>query len=104
MYILCSAVESPNKGHFGDNINSAVLSFVERWFGGSKCIRTIGKHILGPWPVSFVERSILYCVPISEGPLSEVPLYLHKHSWNFTFCECKIHMGKLHTKHRQELC
>ena len=30
-------MEPPNKGHFGDNINSAVLSFVERlsssrWF------------------------------------------------------------------------
>ena len=23
-------VEPPNKGHFGDNINSAVMSFVER--------------------------------------------------------------------------
>ena len=23
-------VEPPNKGHFGDNINSAVVSFVER--------------------------------------------------------------------------
>ena len=26
----CIQVESPNKGHFGDNINSDVLSFVER--------------------------------------------------------------------------
>ena len=25
-----STVEPPNKGHFGDNINSAVVSFVER--------------------------------------------------------------------------
>ena len=28
--ILYSSVEPPNKGHFGDNINSAVVSFVER--------------------------------------------------------------------------
>ena len=43
-------MEPPNKGHIGDNINSAVVSFVERLssFGGSKCIRTIGKQILGP--------------------------------------------------------
>ena len=25
-----NTVEPPNKGHFGDNINSAVVSFVER--------------------------------------------------------------------------
>ena len=35
--------EPPNKGHIGDNINSAVVSFVERLssFGGQKCIKTI---------------------------------------------------------------
>ena len=58
MYLamLLSIVEPPNKGHVGDNINSAVVSFVERLssFGGSKCIRTIGKQI-------FVERSIILC-------------------------------------------
>ena len=33
-------VEPPNKGHFGGSINSADLSFVERFssLGGSKCI------------------------------------------------------------------
>ena len=42
-------MERPNKGHFGDNINSDVLFFVERLssFGGLKCIRTIGKQIFG---------------------------------------------------------
>ena len=32
-------VEPPNKAHVGDNINSAVLSFIERLssFRGSKC-------------------------------------------------------------------
>ena len=29
-WLLEITVEPPNKGHFGDNINSAVLSFVER--------------------------------------------------------------------------
>ena len=27
---LCNRVEPPNKGHFGDNMNSVVLSLVER--------------------------------------------------------------------------
>ena len=30
MLSLVCTVEPPNKGHFGDNINSAVVSFVER--------------------------------------------------------------------------
>ena len=52
----------PNKGHVGDNINSAVLSFIERLssFQGSQCIKTIGNVILGPRAVSFVERSIIF--------------------------------------------
>ena len=68
-------VEPPNKGHFGDNINSAVLSFIERLssFSGSKCTKTIGHVILGPQTVSFIERFIIQC-PYSEGPLSEGPL------------------------------
>ena len=42
-----AAVGSQNKGHFGDNINSSDLFFVERFssLGGSKCIVGI---ILGP--------------------------------------------------------
>ena len=38
-------MEPPNKGHVGDNINSAVLSFIERLssFRGSQCIKTIIK-------------------------------------------------------------
>ena len=35
-------VEPPDKGHFGDNVNSADLFFIERFYlcGGSK--RTVG--------------------------------------------------------------
>ena len=47
--ITCS-VEPSNKGHVGTIIiNSAVFSFVERLssFGGSKCIKTIGKAVFG---------------------------------------------------------
>ena len=57
-------VEPPNKGHFGDNINSAVLSLYRGcpYFGGSKCIRTIGKQIFGILNcVLCIERSIILC-------------------------------------------
>ena len=44
-----TTVEPPNKGHVGDNINSAVLSFIERlsFFRCSKCTKTIGHVIFG---------------------------------------------------------
>ena len=44
-----ATVEPLNKGHFGDNINSAVLSFIERLssFRGSNCTKTIGHVIFG---------------------------------------------------------
>ena len=37
-------MEPPNKGHVGDNINSDVLSFIERLSSlrGSKCTKNIG--------------------------------------------------------------
>ena len=56
-------MEPPNKGHVGDNINSVVLSFIERLssFRGSKCTKTIAHAILGPQTVSFVERFIIQC-------------------------------------------
>ena len=44
--LLCT-VEPLNRGHVGDNINSAILSFIERLssFRGSQC--PIGKIIFG---------------------------------------------------------
>ena len=71
-------MEPLNKGHIGDNINSAVSSFVERLssFGGSKCIRTIiVKSILGPRPVSFIERSIIPCPYLGGSTIVEISLY-----------------------------
>ena len=61
-------METSNKGHLGDNINSADLFFVERFFslGGSICIVGV---ILGLQVMSFVER-LLYCVLIWESPLT----------------------------------
>ena len=49
-------MEPPNKGHVGDNINSAVLSSIERLssFRGSKCTKTIGNAIFG------TSSSVLY--------------------------------------------
>ena len=47
--VATCTVEPPNKGQVGDNINSAVLSFIERLssFRGSKCTKTIGHVIFG---------------------------------------------------------
>ena len=58
--------EPLNKGHFGDDINSADLFFVERLssLGGSKYIVQI---ILGPQAVSFVERFIILCPYLGES-------------------------------------
>ena len=44
-----TTVKPPNKGHIGNNINSEVVSFVERLFSGegSKCIRTVGNQFFG---------------------------------------------------------
>ena len=69
-YMHKNTVEPPNKGHVGDNINSTVLSFIERLssFRSSQCIKTIEKVIFGTLSNAFC-RGILYSAPISEGPL-----------------------------------
>ena len=56
-----------NKGHVGDNINSAVLSFVERLssFGGSKCIRAIGRTMFGT-SAYVLCREVYYTVFLSQ--------------------------------------
>ena len=66
-YVFSITVEPPNKGHVGDNINSAVLSFVERLssFGGSKCIRAIGKTIFGT-STCVLCREVYYIVSLSR--------------------------------------
>ena len=59
-----NTVEPPNKGYFGININSAVLSLVERQFS-SRRFSMYENHrednILGPEKVSLVERSNIQC-------------------------------------------
>ena len=67
----------PNKGHVGDNINSAVLSFIER-LSSFKYTKTMG-HVIFGTSNSVLCREIYYSVPILEGPLSEVPLYTPLH-------------------------
>ena len=63
--------EPPNKGHVGDNyISSAVLSFVQRLptFGGSKCIRAIGKTIIGTSTSVLCNcRQVYYTVSLSRS-------------------------------------
>ena len=58
VFNILITVEPPNKGHVGDNINSAVLSLIERLSSlrGSKCTKTIRHVILGPRTMSIVER------------------------------------------------
>ena len=68
-YMHVHTVEPPNKGHFGDNINSAVVSFVERLssFGGSNaCIRTIGKTVVGTLTCVLC-REVYYTVSLSRS-------------------------------------
>ena len=71
---ISPTVEPLNKGHFGDNIKTDDMFFVERLcaFGDSKCIRPSGENTLGVLP--FVERLIYYYVLIWESQLSEVPV------------------------------
>ena len=67
-YMHVHTVEPPNKGDFGDNINSAVVSFVERLssFGGSNaCIRTIGKTAVGTLTCVLC-REVYYTVSLSR--------------------------------------
>ena len=52
-------MEPKNKGRVGDNINSAVLSSIERLssFSGPQCI----KNVPGPQAMSFIERFVIQC-------------------------------------------
>ena len=67
-------VKPPNKGHVGDDINSAVLSFIERLssFRGSQCIKTIGHVIFGTLN-SVLCREVYYTVS----------LFQRVHYWRF---------------------
>ena len=71
MFIFCEknwkllyTVEPPNKGHVGDNINSAVLSFVER-LSSSRRFRTMGKQIFGTLACVLC-REVYYIVSLSQ--------------------------------------
>ena len=62
-------VEPPNKGHFGDNINSADLSFVERLSSLRRFkmyYNYIGKQIFGTLPCVLC-REVYYTVSIYLG-------------------------------------
>ena len=57
-------VKLPNKGHFGDNINSAVLSLVERLSPSRRFLmygNYMDSNVLGLEAVSLVERSNIQC-------------------------------------------
>ena len=64
-------MEPPNEGHLGDNINSAVVSFVERLssFRGSRTTsRETNFWDLDPCPL-YREVYYQYCVSLLEGLL-----------------------------------
>ena len=67
--LRASTVEPPNKGYIGDNINSDVLSFIERLssFRASKCAKSMG-HVIFGTPNGILCREVYYSVPILEGP------------------------------------
>ena len=63
-HLTVTTVKPPNKGHFGNNINSSLLSFVER-LSSSRRFKMYYNHrqtnYLGPSKASFVERFIILC-------------------------------------------
>ena len=54
-------MESPNKGHFGTNINSSGLSTVCPLLKDSNCIILIGGLQFGDLVLSIVERYLIQC-------------------------------------------
>ena len=79
--------EPPNKEHFGDNISSAALLFVERLssLGDSRCIVGI---MLRPQVVSFVERFITLCPYLGESTIRGSTLLCTVHTyvvWRFSY-------------------
>ena len=57
-----TTVESPNKGHFGTNINSSGLSIIEcLLLRESNCIILIGGLKFGDLVLSIVERDLIQC-------------------------------------------
>ena len=65
-------MEPPNKGHVGDNINSAVLYSVEvvLFQRFQYVLEVYGKQFLGT-STCVLHKEVYYTVPILEGPLSE---------------------------------
>ena len=77
IYCYDTSVKPLNKGHFGDNINSAVLSFMERVSSSRRFSIYWNYRESNFGSLSNVlYREVTYSVPFSEGPLSEVPLYI----------------------------
>ena len=67
-----------DKGHVGDNINSVLCREVVLMYVQNVLELRVGKPIFGTLTCTCPLLRGLYldCVPITEGPLSEVPLYI----------------------------
>ena len=77
-------MEPPNKGHFGDNINSAVVSFVERLSSLRRFKMYWETNFLGPCPVSFVERFLILCPYLGGSTIggSTVLFFMYDYLYN----------------------
>ena len=73
-------VKPPNKEHLGNNINSTVVSIVERlsFLGCSKCIKTLGKQIIREVE-SVLCREVYYIMSLSR----------RVHYWRF-YCNSRV--------------
>ena len=84
-------MEPPNKGHFGDTVEPPNKGHV------GDTVEPLNKGYFGdtvepPSKGHFGANSFVPCrevVPISEGPLSEVPQYSF---FNFSFLVCPFHL------------
>ena len=99
-----STVESPNKGHVGDNINSAILSFLERLssFGGSNYIRQIFgtldlcpfKEVYHTWRIHYRKfHSTRHLHPTSFR-ITELCIVKKKPTDGFKHLEIQYHTNK----------
>ena len=64
-FMFANTVKPLNKGHFGNNSNSSLLSFVERLSSSRRFKMYSQNNYLGPWKASFVERFIILSLRVS---------------------------------------
>ena len=86
-------VKPPNKEHLGNNINSTVVSIVERlsFLGCSKCIKTLGKQIIREVE-SVLCREVYYIMSLSR----------RVHYWRF-YCSSRVLIQHVQPKDEEKI-